>query len=176
MSNDPVNPYAPPTADLAIKPGVGGLSPRAAMLKHEVAVRSVAMVFNIVAVLCLGTGILALRHGFLSEAVAVGAVILGPVAFIVEFGLRRFSAWARVAGLVFSVAVVFAAPILLPGAFFVVPTLANRQSRFICSRAYRELVAATPHLNFATSNVPRYFVMIMGAVITAIAWHGFPVR
>lgn len=176
MSNDSPNPYAPPTADLAIKPAVGGLSPRAAMLKHEVAVRSVAMVFNIVAVLLLGTGILAFRHGFLSGQGALGALALGAVAFIVEFGLLRFSAWARVAGLVFSIAVVLAAPILLIGAFFVVPKLANRQSRFICSRAYRELVATTPHLNFATSDVPRYFVMIMGAVITAIAWHGFPVR
>jgi Na+-transporting methylmalonyl-CoA/oxaloacetate decarboxylase gamma subunit len=79
-----------------------------------------------------------------------------------------------VAGLVFSVAVVFAFPLLLLVALYVIPTLVNRHSRTICSKDYRELITATPHLSIATTGKPRYLVMILGAVFTAILWRGSP--
>ena len=174
MSADPVNPYAPPTADLTPNPVAGGISPRAAMLKHEVAIRSVALVFTIIGVILICGGLLALRHRVMPVPAFCGAMILGVLAFVVEFGLRRFRAWARVAGLLFVVASVLGFVLLLPFAFFVVPTLANRQSRTICSSEYRKLVASTPHLDIATSGVPRYFVMIFGAVVTVALWFGIP--
>lgn len=169
MPDEGFNPYIPPVSDLTQKRFEGGLSERAAMLKHEASIHSVALAFFGLGVLLVCAGVVALRQSIVPASIAFAAITLGALDLIIDSGLRRYWKPAQIAAVVVSTLSVFVFPVYLLVALYVIPTLINRQARQVFTNEYRAVIAATPHLSVPTSRAPRVIILVLGIAFAVIA-------
>jgi hypothetical protein len=169
MSEDLFNPYVPPASNLAAPRLDGGLSIRAAMLKHEVSIHSVALAFFGLGVLLVCAGLVVLLRHVMSATVAYGIIALGALNLFFDYGLRRHWKPVQIAAVVVSALTVFVFPFYLLIAIYVIPTLVNQQARQIFSTEYRAVIAASPHLSITTPRAPRVIILTLGIAFTVTA-------
>jgi hypothetical protein len=156
-----VNPYAPPTAEVAdISSATSEAEAiRQEHIKHEASIRSISTLYFIggffLALAALTMIALPLFTERASFGVALGViyVVLAALSIAMARGIRRFEPWARTTAIVFACIGLLGFPLgtLLNG--YILYLLLSEKGKRIFAPDYAEIVAATPHIKYKTSMI-----------------------
>lgn len=91
-----------------------------------------------------------------------------PVQFLVGYGLNQFKTWARITALVFAFLGLFVFPVGTVICIIVIVLLLLKKNTMIFSPAYKEIVAATPHIKRKSSIVFKVALAFMALIILLV--------
>jgi hypothetical protein len=97
-----------------------------------------------------------------------------PVHFLVGYGLHQFKTWARITALVFAFLGLFLFPVGTVICAIAIVLLLLKKNTMIFSPAYKEIVAATPHIK-RKGSISYKIALVFLAVILLLALAGFAV-
>lgn len=95
------------------------------------------------------------------------ALVVGACHLLIGLALRRLDGRARVFAMVFAVLGLLLFPLGTILSAYILRTLSSAQAELVSSRRYRDLVAATPEIEYRTP--VRVWVMVAALVMTPFA-------
>lgn len=172
------NPYAPPLgSSAAVAPELSGAEViRRQYLNHEAAVKSVGVLFYVVAVFVLALGAMALYAAltadvpeFADRAVGIGIsvayLVLGTLQATTGYGLRRLQRWSKPIATVFSILGLFAFPLGSIISGYILYLLLSRKGTVVFSDHYHQIIARTPEIKYKSS----LLVLLLLAILITLA-------
>ena len=167
----PVNPYAPPKANVE---DVSGASSdieaiRLEYIKHETSVRSIGTLYYIggVFMVMAGTGLLmAPEQDPVMRPIGGLYLVLGVVSVVVAWGMRRLRRWAGGASIALSAISLLGFPIGTLISAYILYLLLSAKGRRLFEPDYADIVAATPHIKYRTSIA---VWIVLGAIVLVVA-------
>jgi hypothetical protein len=138
-------------------------------IKTEASIKSIGILYYLggCVLLLAGIGSLASTEpldALTRYATAAGLIGLGIVQFIVGTGVRKLKPWSRIGiGFLSSIGLLGFPVGTLINIYILVLTF-GKKGKMVFSEAYKEIIAATPHVKYKTSKV----VWIILAVVIAV--------
>jgi hypothetical protein len=143
------DPYAPPAARVEDVPATEAESIRRENIRHEAGVKSIGILYYLGGTICVLGG----AFGMAGKDFVASLVLLlvGPLQIMVGWGIRRLLRWARVGGGILSGLGLLAFPFgtLING--YILYLLFSKKGAVVFSDAYKDVVAATPHVKHKVS-------------------------
>ena len=157
----PYDPYQPPTAnvdDVSDSANPQAESIRKEHINHEASIKAVGTLYYLSALSLAVAGLVtvfsttAIVRSGASEPV-IGAVLVALAAglFMLGRGLRALRPWVRIPAVLLSILGLLGFPIgtLING--YIIWLILSKKGRFVLSRDYAAIVAATPLVKYRTS-------------------------
>jgi hypothetical protein len=174
--DDPQNPYAAPVVENPQAAETGAEAVRREHIAHETSVKGIGFLFLLGGALT-GLGGSALFHNFQTRSsggmreivIMLMLLVLTVLQCWVGFGIRRLWPWARMPGVVFSVAGLLAFPVGTIFALYFLYLLLSNKGRMVFSPEYAEVIRETPHVKYRTS-IWVWVVLIAFLLFLALAF------
>jgi hypothetical protein len=172
-SNSAANPYAAPTANVAVGAEANAEEDRREHIAHEASVKAIGLLYAV-------SGLI-VSVGLITELVMPGSssvgrgtglfyllfIAVGGFQAVTGFALRKLRPWGRIAGSVFAVIGLFAFPIGTLFGICALMALSNKKSRRIFSADYQDVIAQTPHIKHR-SWVVWFVLIILGVMVLSL--------
>ena len=172
MSAEAANPYAAPAArveDIPANPEAEAI--RRAHINHEASIKAVGFLYYLGGAVATLAG-LASVFGAPDAGGGVVALLLlalGVGSLSGGWGVRALQPWGRVLGCVLSGIGLLGFPVgtLING--YVLYLLLSKKGRTIFAPAYKDVIAATPHVRYRTSILVWIFLaIVLGLLVLAV--------
>jgi hypothetical protein len=157
---DPANPYAAPAArveDAGADSEAEAI--RRAHIGHEASIKAVGFLYYLGGLLVLlgalggFMGATSARYAYAATGVMIFLVLVAAAQFAAGWGVRALKRWGQVMGCILSGLGLLAFPIGTLISAYILYLLLAKKGRMVFSPAYRDVVAATPHVKYKTSIV-----------------------
>lgn len=150
---------------------------RKAHIKNEASIKSIGILYYLGAISSILAGLMGIISVFSAGASGVAELamasavfslllILGAVQLTVAIGLRKLRPWARFTCIILSVIGLIGFPVGTILGAYILYLLLNKKAGMIFSPAYKDIVAATPHVKYKT---PVAVWIILGIIVLVIA-------
>ena len=147
-------------------------------IKHEASLRSIGVLYYIIAFFILIAGVIMVvgAVGSIGQGVENAALVTGMAAFYIVFGAimfwigrgyRQLRRWVRIPGTIFAVLGLLSIPIgtLING--YILYLIYSQKGRTIFSDEYQEIREATPEVKYKTSMLVWVFLAILILLLIA---------
>jgi hypothetical protein len=164
------NPYAAPSArveDVNAYPEAEAI--RRAHINHEASIKAVGLLDYLGGILAmLAAGFLLSRSGQWDVAIGLFLFAFGVGLLFAGWGVRALRSWGRILGCVIAALGLLEFPIGTLVNSYILFLLLSKKGRTVFSPAYREVIAATPHVKYRTSIVVWILLaLLVGLVLAA---------
>ena len=171
-----VNPYAAPAArveDIPANPEAEAI--RRAHINREASIKAVGILYYLGGAGGLLVG-LAFLVGGASEInimyTSLFLVAFGAASLAVGWGVRALRPWGRIAGCVLSVIGLLGFPIGTLINAYILYLYLSKKGRTIFAPAYKDVIAATPHVKYRTSIVVWILLALVVVLVIVAAGAG----
>ncbi|MEZ6059628.1 MAG: hypothetical protein R3C19_04630 [Planctomycetaceae bacterium] len=158
--NESFNPYAAPAAgEVALEGGSPAEVTRRKYLAHEAATQSIGSLYLLGGLAWFVVGVFSTAAAItdsdpqdpLLPLIAVALIVLGAGLIALAFGLRRLRRWARIPVVLLSVVGLIGFPIGTLVSAYILYLIFSSKGQTVFSDHYRDVIAATPHIQYRTS-------------------------
>jgi hypothetical protein len=162
--SEAVNPYAAPTARVDDAVDSEAEKIRREHLNHEASIKAVGALYYLSGLMLTLAAFGTSMGPDASLGAAALLLVLAAVMFGAGWGVRSFTRWGRVVGLVLSGIGLIGFPIgtLING--YILYLFLSKKGRTIFSAGYQDVIAATPHVKYRTSIIVWILLALIGAL------------
>jgi hypothetical protein len=168
--SEAANPYAAPAArveDIPANPEAEAI--RRAHINHEASIKAVGFLYYLGGTVATFAGLASLfgAPDAGGGVVALLLLALGVGSLFGGWGVRALKTWGRALGCVLSGIGLLGFPVgtLING--YVLYLLLSKKGRTIYAPEYKDVIAATPHVQYRTSIVVWIFLALLAALFVA---------